>query len=97
GRRRDQVFDTLGQRSRHQLPCGGPPGHQSPHRFGHLPVTFDSSQIRDNSAITINVPSKGIPMTTPTPSPSAMYPSVAGAISPPTSAREKMPLKNPGW
>ena len=27
----------------------------------------------------------------------ATYPSIAGAINPPTSASEKMPLKNPGW
>ena len=33
----------------------------------HRPVTFDSSQISSSSTITRNVPSSGIPITTPTP------------------------------
>src|SRR5262249_7360307 len=64
---------------------------------GHRPGTFDSSQSSSSSVITRKVPISGPPTTTPTPSASATYPRVAGASSPPTSAREKMPLKKPGW
>ena len=94
GRGIDQFLDALRQ-------GGGTDSwaHKQKQRGGefHLPVTFDSSQIRSSSAITRNVPSSGIPTTTPTPHFDAAYPSVAGASRPPTSAKEKIPLKNPGW
>ncbi len=63
GRGIDQFLDALRQGGGRQL------GAKQKQRGGefHLPVTFDSSQIRSNSAITRNVPSSGIPTTTPTP------------------------------
>ena len=45
----------------------------------------------------MQVPSSGIPTTTPTPHAEAAYPSVAGASRPPNRPSEKMPLKKPGW
>jgi hypothetical protein len=66
-------------------------------RAFHLPVTFDSSQISRISTITMQVPVSGMPTTTPTPQSDAAYPKVAGASRPPTRAKEKIPLKNPGW
>src|SRR5579883_125464 len=71
------------------------PDPQSP--IPHFPVTFDSSQISSSSPITMKVPTSGMPSTTPTPKRAAAYPSVAGASRPPNKAREKIPLKNPGW
>ena len=44
----------------------------------------------------MQVPARGIPITTPTPIPAAAYPTLAGASRPPTRASEKIPLKKPG-
>ena len=74
-----------------------PYGHGSADaRALHLPVTFDSSQINRINNMTMHVPSRGMPITTPTPQAAAAYPRLAGASRPPISAREKMPLKKPG-
>src|SRR5215471_6793364 len=71
------AIDLFGQRRRGE----GADQHgkrRGKHAVSHLPVTFDSSQIRSKRVITTNVPSSGTPTTTPTPRTDAAYPRVAG-------------------